>query len=106
MAAGAPVIALAKGGSLDSVRCLNRGTSHPTGLLFPDPTTASLVEAVEHFEQGQLWKRLPAEGQRAWANQFSPQRFRRRLLALIERYWQSHRARQERDRSALPFPLP
>jgi glycosyltransferase involved in cell wall biosynthesis len=106
MAAGAPVIALAKGGSLDSVRCLNRGTSHPTGLLFPDPTTASLVEAVEHFEQGQLWKRLPAEGQRAWANQFSPQRFRSRLLALIERYWQSHRARQERDRSALPFPLP
>jgi hypothetical protein len=46
-----------------------------------------------------------AEGQRAWANQFAPQRFRSRLLALVERFWQSHRARQEQDRTALAFPL-
>jgi glycosyltransferase involved in cell wall biosynthesis len=106
MAAGAPVIALGKGGSLDSVRCLNRGASHPTGLLFPDQTVGSLVEALEHFEQGQLWKRLPAEEQRTWADQFAPERFRSRLLALIERYWEGHLASQEQGRAALPFPLP
>lgn len=106
MAAGAPVIALGKGGSLDSVRCLNRGASHPTGLLFPDQTVGSLVEALEHFEQGQLWKRLPAEKQRTWADQFAPERFRSRLLALIERYWEGHLAAQEQGRAALPFPLP
>jgi len=106
MAAGAPVIALGQGGLLDSVRCLQQGASHPTGLLFPDPSTDSLVAALQHFEQGQIWKRLPAEGQREWAEQFAPERFRRRLLALIERYWQGHLADLELGRRALPHPLP
>ena len=105
MAAGAPVIALGQGGSLDTVRCLNRGASRPTGLLFSDPSPAGLAAAVEHFEQGQLWKRLPAEQQRVWADQFAPERFRSRLLELIERCWRSHRAGLEQDRAALPFPL-
>ncbi|MCT0212935.1 glycosyltransferase [Synechococcus sp. CS-1324] len=106
MAAGAPVIALGKGGLLDSVRCLASGASRPTGLLFPDQSTASLVAALEHFEQGQLWKRLPAESQREWAEQFAPERFRRRLLALLERYWQGHLADLEQAREPLPDPLP
>ncbi|APD47398.1 glycosyltransferase [Synechococcus sp. CS-602] len=105
MAAGAPVIALGQGGLLDSVRCLASGASQPTGLLFGQQTSTALVEALSFFEEGQLWKRLPAEEQQRWAAQFSPERFRDRLRVLLERYWDQHVEDQGNNRTALPFPL-
>ncbi|MFZ9266650.1 MAG: glycosyltransferase [Vulcanococcus sp.] len=105
MAAGAPVIALGQGGLLDSVRCLERGVSQPTGLLFPEQSVASLVAALEHFEAQQLWKQLPAERLRRWAEQFSPQRFRSRMEAAIQQSWSRHqRSLAERSRG-LPVPM-
>ncbi|MFN9933423.1 MAG: glycosyltransferase [Cyanobacteriota bacterium] len=103
MAAGAPVIGFGAGGLLDSVRCLRSGDPHPTGLLFPRQNAASLAEALEHFESGQLWRRLPAEGQRCWADRFAPERFEQRLLQLLERFWGRHERRLSRD--AQPVPL-
>ncbi|UPM51147.1 glycosyltransferase [Synechococcus sp. A10-1-5-1] len=105
MAAGAPVIALGQGGLLDTVRCIQRGDRQPTGLLFPDQQVASLVAALECFEQQRLWQQLPAERLRQWAEGFSPARFRARMEAVIEHSWNRHqRARQERSR-ALPVPM-
>ena len=105
MAAGAPVIALGQGGLLDTVRCIQRGDSQPTGLLFPDQQVASLVAALETFEQRRLWQQLPAERLRRWAEGFSPLRFRARMEAVIEQSWNRHqRTRQERSR-ALPVPM-
>ncbi|UPH91060.1 glycosyltransferase [Synechococcus sp. NB0720_010] len=105
MAAGAPVIALGQGGLLDTVRCIQRGDSQPTGLLFPDQQVASLVAALEIFEQRRLWQQLPAERLRRWAEGFSPLRFRARMEAVIEQSWNRHqRTRQERSR-ALPVPM-
>ncbi|WP_415399509.1 glycosyltransferase [Synechococcus sp. W4D4] len=105
MAAGAPVIALGQGGLLDTVRCIQRGDRQPTGLLFPDQQVASLVAALECFEQQRLWQQLPAERLRQWAEGFSPLRFRARMEAVIEHSWNRHqRARQERSR-ALPVPM-
>ena len=105
MAAGAPVIALGQGGLLDTVRCIQRGDRHPTGLLFPDQEVSSLVAALETFEQQRLWQQLPAERLRQWAEGFSPVRFRARMEAVIEHSWSRHqRARQERGR-ALPVPM-
>jgi glycosyltransferase involved in cell wall biosynthesis len=103
MAAGAPVIGFGAGGLLDSVRCLRSGDPHPTGLLFPRQNAASLAEALEHFESGQLWRRLPAEGQRCWADQFAPERFEQRLMQLLERFWGRHGRRLAR--AAQPVPL-
>jgi len=105
MAAGAPVIALGQGGLLDTVRCIQRGDSQPTGLLFPDQQVTSLVAALETFEQRRLWQQLPAERLRRWAEGFSPLRFRARMEAVIEQSWNRHqRTRQERSR-ALPVPM-
>ena len=104
MAAGAPVIGLGQGGLLDTVRCLNTGTEHPTGLLFDVPTSSSLVAALEHFEQQRLWSRFPPQRQRAWAETFAPERFRERLMALLERYWQQHAVRLQQGRQPLSWP--
>ena len=93
MAAGAPVIAYGAGGLCDSVRCLTAEVSGPTGLLFPHQSAASLVEALEFFEQGRRWLQLPAEGQRRWAERFTPACFEQRLLPLLEHCWQRHSAR-------------
>ncbi len=105
MAAGAPVIGLGHGGLLDTVRCLRSGTSHPTGLLFHEQTATGLAEALEHFEQGELWRRLPAELLREWAEQFSPERFRMRLLRSLERQWERHQQRLRLGHRPLEMPL-
>jgi len=93
MAAGAPVIALGQGGLLDSVRCLRSGCATPTGLLFPQQSVASLVAALEAFEAEQLWRRLPAESLRQWAERFGPKRFQQRMAAVIEQSWDQHQRR-------------
>ncbi len=90
MAAGAPVIALGQGGVLDSVRCLRQGEPGPTGLLFPEQSASSLAAALEQFEAGRLWRSLPAEGQRLWAEGFAPEVFRQRMHTLLEKLWQQH----------------
>lgn len=105
MAAGAPVIALGQGGLLDTVRCLNSGCSQPTGLLFPQQSCASLVAALEQFEQQRLWRQLPAEGQRLWAEQFAPARFRARMARCLEEAWQRHQLRWQRRSQPLSVPL-
>ncbi|MFN5220528.1 MAG: glycosyltransferase [Cyanobacteriota bacterium] len=106
MAAGAPVIAYGAGGLLDSVGCLAAGDPFPTGLLFPEQTAAGLAEALAHFEAGRLWHQLPAERQRQWAESFAPERFRQRMLHVLERSWAEHRERLRRGTGPLPLPVP
>jgi glycosyltransferase involved in cell wall biosynthesis len=101
MAAGAPVIAYGAGGLRDSVRCLQEGEPHPTGLLFPQQSAASLAAALEHFEAAALWRQLPPEGQRQWAESFAPERFRERMAAVLERHWHRHRERLRREGAAI-----
>ncbi len=103
MAAGAPVIAYGAGGLLDSVRCLQADPCLPTGLLFPRQSAASLVEALEYFEAGQLWRRLSAEALRQWAEGFGPEHFRLKLAALLERRWELHRRRLDAGRRPVPL---
>ena len=78
MASGAPVIAFAKGGVLDTVKCFNSNSDkRATGLLFPDQTVKSLVEAIEFFKEKQLWRDLNPELIRDWANSFSQDSFKK-----------------------------
>lgn len=48
-ASGTPVIALGRGGALETVRGLDQG--RPTGIFFRDQRVADLVAAVQRFEQ-------------------------------------------------------
>ena len=91
MASGAPVIALGKGGVLDTVKCYNSNSSKvATGLLFHDQTVKSLVEAIEFFNEKQLWRDLNAEMIRDWTNSFSQDSFKKRFEKIIKREWREH----------------
>ena len=93
MAAGAPVIGLGRGGLLDTVRCATSGVSAATGVLFPEQTVASLVEAVRWFERQRLWRQLDAAHLRQWAERFRPEAFAQRFDATLQRLWSEHQQR-------------
>jgi glycosyltransferase involved in cell wall biosynthesis len=97
MAAGAPVIGYGAGGLLDSVRCLRKNGAEATGLLFPRQSAACLAEALEFFENRQLWRQLDAEVLRRRAEEFAPHHFDRRIQTLLGCLWQRHRQRLRRD---------
>ena len=91
MASGAPVIALGRGGLLDTVRCASSGMPNATGVLFPDQTLESLQQAVQWFEEQRLWRQLDAELIRRWAERFGPEAFAARFEAALQRAWAAHR---------------
>jgi glycosyltransferase involved in cell wall biosynthesis len=100
MASGCPVIALGRGGALETV---GRGASPealaaiarggvclaPGGALFGEPTAESLVEAMQLLEA-----RPPAPAAlRAAAEPFAADRFDREFLAAFEQEFAAWRAR-------------
>ena len=91
MASGAPVIALAKGGVLDTVKCFKKKPERATGLLFADQTVKSLVESIEFFKTKKLWKELKPEFIRESANSFSQDSFNLRFEETLNRLWRRHR---------------
>ncbi len=106
MAAGAPVIAYGAGGFCDSVRPLDGHTAHPTGVLVSQQSVAALAEALEHFASQRLWLQLPAEGQRLWAETFSPARFHQRMGDLLQRLWLEHQRCLAITRAPLSLAVP
>jgi glycosyltransferase involved in cell wall biosynthesis len=67
LASGRPVIALARGGALETL-------TPETGLFFESPTPEALVEALQRFEA--LEPSFDPARARAQAEQFSEERFR------------------------------
>jgi glycosyltransferase involved in cell wall biosynthesis len=106
MAAGAPVIAYGAGGFCDSVRPLDHQSPHPTGLWVGEQSVECLAAALERFHTQELWRQLPAEGQRRWAETFSPDRFHGRMTDQLQRLWEAHQRRQNHHRIPLPMPVP
>lgn len=74
MAAGAPVIAYAKGGSQDAV------IEGKTGLFFDKQTTKSLVEALQHFSPNSF----NAHQIQKHAETFSEEHFVQKLRAFVD----------------------
>ena len=96
MASGAPVIGLGKGGLLDTVRCISKTASSPTGLLFSDQTVDSIKSAVEWFESQKLWKHsFDAESLHAWASNFRTESFKIKFQDIIEKAWADYKKTSE-----------
>jgi glycosyltransferase involved in cell wall biosynthesis len=74
-ACGRPVIALGRGGALETV-------TSKTGLFFPEPTVASLEEAVRAFAEFE--KGFSPEDAREHAMQFSQERFLQGMRAELQ----------------------
>jgi glycosyltransferase involved in cell wall biosynthesis len=91
-AAGRPVIALGRGGALETVipdrepsasHAPPSGEGRPTGILYPEETAASLLEALRRFEASEKSFDDPAPMQ-ANAARFSREIFRDRVRKLLE----------------------
>ena len=74
---GTPVIAYGKGGSLETVK------AGETGLLFSEQSVASIVDAVQRFEQISFDPGLI----RRHAETFSEENFRQNLKTLLDEKW-------------------
>jgi glycosyltransferase involved in cell wall biosynthesis len=84
-AAGRPVIALSRGGALETILGLSDHGSvrPPTGVFFETPTVEALVAAVERFE-AHLEDFTP-EAARQNAERFDIERFKGRIREVLER---------------------
>jgi glycosyltransferase involved in cell wall biosynthesis len=76
---GTPVIAFGRGGARDIIAA--PPDPEPTGTLFSEQTTASLMDAVIQFEQ--IAHRITPESCRTNAMRFSTETFRREMTAVI-----------------------
>jgi glycosyltransferase involved in cell wall biosynthesis len=82
-ACGTPVIALGRGGALESVR------PHETGLFFEEANTESLLATLDNF--GTL--AFNKHALRAQAEAFARGPFKERIAAAVLRTWQGHKDR-------------
>ncbi len=85
MASGKPVIALARGGALETVR---EAGAVRTGILFRDPTPESLIEAIGRYRR----TAFDPAAMREFAKEFDRGVFKSRIGEYVERRWQEFRA--------------
>lgn len=83
-ACGTPVIALEKGGAVETVQGLD--SISPTGLFFAEQTVDSICEAVEKFERLPVG-RITSGACRMNAERFSVQQFRDRFGKFVDQAW-------------------
>jgi len=83
MAAGRPVIALNRGGSLDSMK------EGVTGLFFKEQTVDSLIDAIARFETlNQVQGKFDPQVIRQHAEEFDVNRFKEKIKNYIDQKWQ------------------
>lgn len=76
---GTPVIAYGRGGATETV------IPGKTGILFPEQTVGSLLQAIKKFETDEFSFEL--ESIRNHAERYSTERFRTEFQALVEETW-------------------
>ena len=81
MAAGCPVIALGKGGVLDTVKCLTatRKEKVATGILFKNQTSKDIIDTIEWFNEKKIWK------------EFSPEIFNNKFELFLKQAWNKYK---------------
>ena len=78
MASGRPIIALNRGGSLDSMK------EGVTGIFFKEQTVESLSDAIQRFEKIKFDPKLI----RQHAEQFDVERFKEKIKQFVDEKWQ------------------
>ncbi len=82
MGHGVPVIALGQGGTLETV------LDGKTGILFSEPTTASLIDALSRFGKSKKdWSTVCV----AHAAQFNKDRFQKQISLFVDGKWKEKR---------------
>ncbi len=89
MASGAPVIALAKGGLLDTVNCLTNDKKNKisTGILFKEQNVSNIIDTVMWFEDKKIWRKFNPEIQNKFAQEFSQEKFKTKFKTFIDKSW-------------------
>jgi len=85
MAAGRPVIAYGKGGTLESV------IPNKTGIFFTEESVKSLKEAILNLEKN--YDRFSPENCRSQAEKFSKENFKRQIKDMIEKRYDDFQIR-------------
>ena len=87
MASGAPIIALSKGGILDTVNCIKRCPNkvYPTGVLFNNQNIKDIVDTVGWFEEKKVWKNFDPEVLNHISQKFSEENFSKNFLKFINK---------------------
>ena len=88
LASGKPVIALGHGGALEIVR-------DGCGLLFPEPTEASLAAAIQKFDQ--VEHSISVLFLQSRARRFSEEVFQKRFRGALSRMWKNSAPPSLRD---------
>ena len=86
MASGRPVIALGKGGAMETV------VDGKTGVFFFEDTVASLNDAVQYYEQHRA--QFDSQAIRAHAETFSVKIFKENMRVFIEKAQKKHRLQE------------
>jgi len=89
-ACGTPVIALARGGALETVRGVypgERPEPGTTGVFFREQTAAALAQALEHFERHR--GKFDPAACRAQAERFRQEHFETAFGELVRMQWQA-----------------
>lgn len=82
-ACGTPVIAFGRGGSLETVRGLDK--EYPTGVFFVNQTVYDVCDAINKFEEQKV---ITAENCHKHARKFSEERFREEFKQFVESKYQ------------------
>ena len=77
LASGKPVIALARGGALESIPCNPVG-----GVFYRDPSSAGLEAAIREFDS--IAAEIDPAALQLWASRFSESEFRRGMTYVLD----------------------
>jgi len=89
-ALGVPVIALNRGGSVETIRGLDQ--PFPSGVLFDEQSAHAVTNAIREFEKAA--NRISAEACRENAGRFSAPRFRTEFAEVVATFWDEFCVRQ------------
>ena len=91
MASGAPVIALAKGGILDTVKCITNHSKDevPTGLLFKNQSAEDIIDTISWFEDKKIWNKFDPEKSNTYSKKFDNNRFLSSYSNFICEKWEN-----------------
>ena len=91
MAAGAPVIALGKGGLLDTVVDFRQSSKgeFSTGIFFKEQSVACIVDTINWFEDKSIWKQFNSKDINNYSKKFKPEEFTYKFSNFTEKALES-----------------